>query len=42
MPIWGLGVQKYTQNMAIFGDFDQTEAYFLAPYNQYMLQQCQT
>jgi hypothetical protein len=38
----GLRVQQYTQNMAIFGDFDQTEAYFLAPYNQYMLQQCQT
>ena len=31
-----------TQNMAIVCDFDQTEAHFLAPYYQYMLQQCQT
>ena len=26
---------KYTQNMAMFCDFDQTEAHFLAPYYQY-------
>ena len=37
MPIRGLRVQKYTQNMAMFGDFDRTEANFLAPYYQYML-----
>ena len=42
MPIRGLRVQKYTQNMAICYDFDKTSAYFLAPYYQYMLQQCQT
>ena len=30
MPISGLRVQKYTPNMAMFGDFDQTEAHFLA------------
>ena len=28
MPIRGLRVQKYTPNMAMFGDFDQTEAHF--------------
>jgi len=36
MPIWGLRVQKYTPHMAMFGDFDKTEAHFLAPYYQYM------
>ena len=37
MPIGGLRVQKYAPNMAMFGDFDQTEAHFLAPYYQCML-----
>ena len=31
MPIRGLRVQKYTPNMAMFGDFDRTEAYYLHP-----------
>ena len=35
MPIRGLRVKKYTPNMAMFGDFDRTEAHFLAPYYQY-------
>ena len=33
----GVKGQKYTPNMAMIGDFDQTEAHFLAPYYQYML-----
>ena len=38
MPMGGGGKgPKYTPNMAMFGDFDQTEAHFLAPYYQYML-----
>ena len=37
MPIKGLRVQKCTPNMAMIGDFDQTEAHFLALYYQYML-----
>ncbi len=41
MPVRGLRVQKYTQNMAVFGDVDQAEAHFLAPYYQFKLQQCQ-
>ena len=31
MPIRGLRVQKYTSNMAMFGDFHQTEQMFLHP-----------
>jgi hypothetical protein len=38
MPVRGLRVQKYTQNMVIFGDVDQAEAHFLAPYYQFKLQ----
>ena len=37
MLIRVLRLKTYTQNMAIVGDFDQTETLFLAPYYQYML-----
>jgi len=33
----GVKGPKIYQNMAMFGDFDQTEAHFLVPYYQYML-----
>ena len=38
----GVKGPKIDPEYGVFCDFNQTEAHFLAPYYQYVLQQCQT
>jgi len=38
ISMYFIAIQKYTENMAIFCDYAQTEEHLLAPYYQYMLQ----